>query len=226
MILKTWKAIDEALSELEERVGLPDFVSKADEVEKAICSLSVQTGQSIDGRMDRLKNAKECHDREEESSKSYGDFTLKADEFEWAGNGDLRLFANKRLNFYKTSVQGNIDYSIEFKNMFENGESEDGKKLLFSRSGGVWNIAAEYKDREESGDLIIKAAYFEDKPEAFTRNEDGTLTLSNRYFSLRQQVLQPQSAMVITCSRSAWRSAKSRYPETSCPMDRSSFSFR
>lgn len=69
MILKTWKAIDVALSELEDRAGLPDFVSKVDEVEKAICSLSMQTGQSIDGRMDRLKNAKECHGREEESRK-------------------------------------------------------------------------------------------------------------------------------------------------------------
>ncbi|MBR4151092.1 MAG: penicillin-binding protein, partial [Firmicutes bacterium] len=134
---------------------------------------------------------------DEESEKTWGDFTLREDEFEWKSNGDLKLFGGKRLNFYKTSVQGNVDYSIEFKNMFETGESDEGKKLLFSRSGGVWNIAAEYKDRDDNGDLTIKAKYFKDKPEAFTKNDDGTLTLSNRYFSLRQQVLQPQSAMVI-----------------------------
>ena len=56
MQYKTWKAIDEALSELEGRVGLPDFAGLADEIRKALHLFSLQ-GELIDERKERLEKA-------------------------------------------------------------------------------------------------------------------------------------------------------------------------
>lgn len=123
---------------------------------------------------------------------SNNDFVLKPEEFAYQENGDLLLYGGNRLNFYRTSVQGSTDYSIEFKNLYM---TDDG--VFYSISGGVWNIPAEYKDRLESGDCVISHDYFEARPEAFKLQEDGTLVLDHNYFSLRQRIRQPQSAMVI-----------------------------
>jgi penicillin-binding protein 1A len=121
-----------------------------------------------------------------------GDFILEDKEFKWNDDGSLTVYKGNRLNIYKTNVQGKTDYSVEFKNLYE---VKDG--ILYSRAGGVWLIPAEYKDRDSSGNLLISAQYFADKPEAFTKNENGTLTLGSEYYSLKQSIVQPQSAMVI-----------------------------
>ncbi len=131
--------------------------------------------------------------------KDTGNFVLKPDEYQWLSSGDLMLLKDKRLNFYKTSVQGNTDYSVEFKGFYEIIDKE-----FYSYSGGSWSIPASYKNRDDSGNLIISASYFTDKPDNFTRNTDGTITVSSGLFSIPQGVLQPQSAMVImdhTCGQ-------------------------
>lgn len=69
MQYKTWKAIDEALSELEERVGLPDFIGVADEIGKALRSPPTRTERSIATRQERLRNVKRCHARELDCTK-------------------------------------------------------------------------------------------------------------------------------------------------------------
>ena len=121
-----------------------------------------------------------------------GDFVLLPDEFEWQENGDLKIFADKRLNFYKTTSAGKVDYSIEFKNMYE---KIDG--LLYSIEGGSWAIAAEYKTKDENGDMVISAQFFQDRPDVLKQLEDGSLFLTSDYFMLRKPTIQPQSAMVI-----------------------------
>ncbi len=122
-----------------------------------------------------------------------GDFVLGSDEYKFLDNGDLMVYSGKRLNVYRTSVGGNIDYSVEFKYLYE--VTED--KVFYSRAGGVWSIDAKYKDRDDNMNLILSKQYFEDFPNAFTKNDNGTLTLSKDYFTLKQRVRQPQSAMVI-----------------------------
>lgn len=121
-----------------------------------------------------------------------GDFVLEAKEFKWNENGSLTIYKGNRLNIYKTSVSGQTDYSLEFKNLYE---MRDG--TLYSRGGGVWNIPAEYKDRDSSGNLVVSASFFQDKPGVFVNNENGSLTFKNGNYTLKQPVVQPQSAMVI-----------------------------
>ncbi|MBR5640780.1 MAG: transglycosylase domain-containing protein [Firmicutes bacterium] len=128
-----------------------------------------------------------------------GDFVLETDEFEWQGNGDLKLLADKRLNFFKTTGSKGTDYSIEFKSMYEKSEG-----LLYSIEGGSWAIASEYKTRDDNGDMIISKQFFTDHPDVIHKLEDGRLYITSDYFSLRKPTIQPQSAMVIMDHRTGY----------------------
>lgn len=64
MTYKTWKAVDESLSDLEKRVGLPDFDSQAAEIRKALQSPPTRVAKSIKARKDRLAQAERDHKRE------------------------------------------------------------------------------------------------------------------------------------------------------------------
>lgn len=69
MTYKTWKAVDEALSDLEKRVGLPDFDSYAAEIRKAFQSPPTHVAKSIKARNDRLAQAEQDHELEIKSIK-------------------------------------------------------------------------------------------------------------------------------------------------------------
>lgn len=120
-----------------------------------------------------------------------GNFTLTPSEYEKLPDGRLKIFSNGRLNFYKTEVQGNIDYSIEFKNMFTIIDN-----VFYSIGGGFISIPADYKTRDADGNLIISAQFFEKMPGFFKSSGDNLLISSGSY-ALKQQVIQPQSAMVV-----------------------------
>lgn len=119
-------------------------------------------------------------------------FTLGTDEVTANKDGSLTINAGKRLNIYETEVNGKVDYSIEFKNMyvFENSK-------LYSISGGYINIPAKYKSKDTNGNIVISAAFKKDYPEFFTRNDDGTVSIPSSSYTLRQKVIQPQAAMTI-----------------------------
>lgn len=119
-------------------------------------------------------------------------FNLTLEEFDLKENGDLVLYKGNRLNFYKTEVQGETDYSIEFKNMFL---IEDG--TFFNIGGGVIMIPKEYKSRDGDDNLIISAQFFADYPDYIQLTDQGA-TITSAHYVLRQKVVQPQSAMVIT----------------------------
>ncbi len=118
-----------------------------------------------------------------------GTFKLKSDEYKWNSDGSLTIFAGKRLAIYNTTVNGQTDYSIEMKNMYS---IENGK--FYSIPGGYINIPQAYKSRDNDGNLVISAQFFTDYPDFFI--EDGK-KLSTKDYSLRQKVIQPQSAMTI-----------------------------
>lgn len=124
-----------------------------------------------------------------------GRFTFAPGEYEWLPNGDLKLFSGNRLNFYKTTVQGEIDISVEFKNLYTIEED-----VFYSIQGGVLLIPQQYKTRDDDGNAIIDADFFasEDYKNYIKKDADGNPYITSDYYTLKQKVVQPQSAMTIT----------------------------
>ncbi len=122
---------------------------------------------------------------------SDGTFVLSPNEYTVTADGGISLLKGHRLNFYKTEVQGKIDYSVEFKDMYV---IEDN--IFYCIKGGVISIPQEYKTRDEDGNLVISGSFFEDYPDFFKIVSTG-MSLSNKHYSLKQHIVQPQSAMVI-----------------------------
>lgn len=118
-----------------------------------------------------------------------GYFRLKKSEYLRRKDGGLLLKKNKRLLFYETTVNKATDYSIEFKNMYH---IKNGK--FYSISGGYLSIPQSYKSLSENGNIIISPKFFEDYPDFFKKEGDFLVT---KDFTLRAEVIQPQSAMVI-----------------------------
>lgn len=118
-----------------------------------------------------------------------GYFKLRSSEYKWNEDGSLTIYAGKRLAIYDTTVQGQTDYSVEFKSMYT---IEKGK--FYSIPGGYLNIPQQYKKRDADNNLVVSADFFKDYPDFFT--QDGK-KLATKDFSLKQKVIQPQSAMTI-----------------------------
>ncbi|MEL7654689.1 MAG: transglycosylase domain-containing protein, partial [Bacillota bacterium] len=122
---------------------------------------------------------------------SEGNFVLTPEEYQAGDDGGIILLKGKRLNFYKTEVQGKIDYSVEFKDLYV---IEDG--IFYGIKGGVLSIPQEYKNKDDDGNLMISGEFFKDKPDFFQFVPAG-ISVSNTNYILKQRVIQPQSAMVI-----------------------------
>ncbi len=120
-----------------------------------------------------------------------GTFLLPSDEYQPAADGGIVLLKGKRLNFYKTEVQGKIDYSVEFKDIYT---VEDG--IFYVIKGGVIKIPQQYKSRDDDGNLVISGQFFTDQPNFFQFVPEGA-ALGKSAYTLKQKVIQPQSAMVI-----------------------------
>lgn len=123
-----------------------------------------------------------------------GNFYLRSGEYEWLPSGDLKLTKGNRLNFYKTVVGGAEDVSIEFKNMYY----IDGNGKFYSIAGGTILVPQGYKHKDNDGNCIIDADFFTDGQEYFKQAPDGTWFVDSKHYALKQDVIQPQSAMVIT----------------------------
>nr|HML38872.1 transglycosylase domain-containing protein [Bacillota bacterium] len=134
---------------------------------------------------------------------SDGTFTLGKDEYQAADNGDILLLKGKRLNFPKTEYQGQIDYNIEFKDMYV---IQDGIFYCIKGSGSVINIPQQYKSKDSDGNLLISGQFFKDAPDFFQFSDQGA-SLAKKIcnvkdqsvstYTLKQKIIQPQSAMVI-----------------------------
>ncbi|MDR3296184.1 MAG: transglycosylase domain-containing protein [Clostridiales Family XIII bacterium] len=125
-----------------------------------------------------------------------GIFTLTPEEYEAQPDGSLKLLAGKRLNFYATQVQGATDYSVEFKDLYL---LED--KTYYIIRGGTILIPQSYKTRDGDGNLILSSDFF--TSDFYTENtgsfrfQDAGFVVGPGCYSMRQSVVQPQSAMVV-----------------------------
>lgn len=119
-----------------------------------------------------------------------GEFTLTPDDYKKNEDGSLTIYYGKRLNIYTTTVAGETDYSVEFKNMYV--EDEEGH--LYSIQGGYINIPQQFKSRDKDDNLVISAEFFEEYPTFFVE-KDGNLATTE--YTLNPRTIQPQAAMTI-----------------------------
>ncbi len=120
-----------------------------------------------------------------------GKFTLKKSEYTTNSDGGITIKAGKRLNIYKTEVNGAPDVSIEFKGMYT---KDDG--IFYFIESGALSIPQGYKTVDDNGDVIVSGQFFTDYPSFFKKTDDG-LEVEKVNYSLKQKTRQPQGAMVI-----------------------------
>ncbi len=123
-----------------------------------------------------------------------GTFTLSSDEFSRNSAGDLVILKGHRLNIYNvTGSSGNKVPQIEFKNLYT---IKDG--IFYSINGGYWaGIGEEYLTRDDDGNAIISAQFLADNPDYFIIG-NNTVSIGPAHYTLHQETIQPQSAMVVT----------------------------
>ncbi len=121
-------------------------------------------------------------------------FTLTSSEYTFDDAGNMILYANKRLSFIETTVNGAIDYSVEFPAMYD---FIDG--TLHTIENGFLLIPQEYKTLNSDGNLVIDASFFTEGhyPNFFVKSGTSYVVSDGSYL-LKQAIVQPQSAMVIT----------------------------
>lgn len=123
---------------------------------------------------------------------SDGAFALKTDEFEWNKDGSMTIYKGKRLNLYNTKSNGTTDVRVDIKDMYE---LIDG--TLYSRSSNCLNIPSKYKSRDDAGNLVLSADFFEAEKDAYVKNSEVGFAFTSKYIVLGSRIIQPQSAMVI-----------------------------
>ncbi len=121
-----------------------------------------------------------------------GNFVLSKSEYRENDDGSVTLLHGKRLNFYKTEVNGATDYSVELKPSYT---TEDGDFYIYP--GGYISIPAEDKEMNNDGDVTISADYFEANAD-YIKKSDDSIAFSKDLLLIQDKVIQPQAAMVIT----------------------------
>ncbi len=124
---------------------------------------------------------------------SSSQFILGKDEYSMNSDGSMTLYANKWLKFYDITLSdGSADVSIDFRAMY----TQDGGKI-YSIEGGALSVPQGYKTKDSSGNCIISADFFKDYPTFFASGTDGQMLVNSGNYTLKQKVIQPQSAVVI-----------------------------
>ncbi len=124
-----------------------------------------------------------------------GNFKLKGSDGDVTVGDDGSITINKdhKLLIYETEVNGEIDYSLEFKNYYFYDDN-----ILYSIAGGYLNIPSTYKSQDDKGNIVIDKAFFEDpyyEGAIEIKGDDVILTPKSYTLSPRQR--QPQAAMTI-----------------------------
>ena len=109
-------------------------------------------------------------------------------------DGGFTIKKNHKLHIYETEVNGETDYSLEFKNYYV----YDDDDILYSIAGGYLNIPAAYKSADSKGNIVIDKAYFEDPYYEGCIEIDGNdVILTPKSYTLSPRQRQPQAAMTI-----------------------------
>ena len=123
---------------------------------------------------------------------SKGNFTLSGDDLKINDDGSVVIRRNHNLNIYETEVNGETDYSLEFKNYYRVIDDK-----LYSIQGGYINIPSAYKSLDDEGNLVVSSDYFTGEHSDEMKIKKNKLVITKNAYSLATPTLQPQSAMVI-----------------------------
>ncbi len=120
-------------------------------------------------------------------SGSQGDVTVNDD-------GSITINKNHKLLIYQTEVNGETDYSIEFRNYY----LYDDGGILYSIHGGYVNIPSNYKTLDSNGNVVISSEFFNDPAyEGFVNISGNDVIITERAYTLSSRSRQPQAAMAI-----------------------------
>ena len=121
-------------------------------------------------------------------------FVMRKDEAYKAKDGSVVIKDGKRLHIYKTEVNGEADYSIEFPNMYH---WKDDK--IYAIAGGYINIPQSAKTMNADGDIVVSADFVNsDQGKAFFKfKKNGRVVITRTSYTLNQESIQPQAAMTI-----------------------------
>lgn len=125
-----------------------------------------------------------------------GNFKLSGDEGDVTVNddGSITINADHKLHIYETEVNGETDYSLEFKSYY----TYDDNDIMYSISGGYLNIPSTYKSADVMGNVVVDKAYFEDPYyEGAIKIKGNDVILTSKSYTLSPKQRQPQAAMTI-----------------------------
>ena len=125
-----------------------------------------------------------------------GNFRLSGDEGDVTVNddGSITINANHKLHIYETEVNGETDYSLEFKSYYFYDEND----ILYSISGGYLNIPSTYKSADVMGNVIIDKAFFDDEYyKGALKIKGNDVIITSKAYTLSPKQRQPQAAMTI-----------------------------
>ena len=120
-----------------------------------------------------------------------GDFTVTANDVAFNKDGSVTIKKGKMLNIYETEVDGDTDYSLEFKTYYRIIDNQ-----LYSIQGGYINIPTTYKSLDKKSNLVISSEYFDDY-QGDMRKDGNKLIITKAAYSLANKTIQPQAAMAI-----------------------------
>jgi penicillin-binding protein 1A len=109
-------------------------------------------------------------------------------------NGNMVIFAgaSEKFGVYRTEGAGGPDINLEFKDFYVIRDD-----VYYIAKGGIINIPTEYKGMDEKGNLILSKQFFESEHNIFTSDENGEIWIGPSHFTLRQEVIQPQTSFVL-----------------------------
>jgi penicillin-binding protein 1A len=126
-------------------------------------------------------------------------------DFTWNADGTMTIYAGHKLGVYRTnSDAGGADISLEFRDFYRIHE-DDG--FLYMTKGGYIPIPKEYKGTDADGNLLLAANFFTSDHNIFETDESGGLWIGPKHYTLRQEILQPQSAFVLIDHTNGWLKA-------------------
>ncbi|NLK72986.1 MAG: PBP1A family penicillin-binding protein [Clostridiales bacterium] len=120
-------------------------------------------------------------------------FIVRKGDYQIDSNGNLVLLKNKRLDFYSVKENDKIkDINITIKDFYKNSDN-----VFTITRGGRILVPNIHKKLDDNGNVVISKAFLDENPNFFKKDQDDNYIVGEKQYSLNEEIIQPQSAMVI-----------------------------